>query len=62
MCLESEGYERQHVCVNRTEIMKSTLEGMKQGISFIISPSTAALSHRKTVSARTAIKKLSAVV
>lgn len=31
---------------------ESTLEGMIQGISFI-SPSTSALSHRKTVSART---------
>lgn len=42
-----------NMCVNRIEIMRSTLEGMIQGISFIISPSTAALSHRKTVSART---------
>lgn len=42
-----------NMCVNRTEIMRITLEGMIQGISFIISPSTAALSHRKTVSAGT---------
>ena len=42
-----------NMCVNGIEIMRSILEGMIQGISFIISPSTAALSHRKTVSART---------
>jgi len=40
------------------------MDGMLQGISFIISPSTAALSHRKTLPGhrRTAINKHSTIV
>jgi len=49
MCVESEGYECQHVC----EQNRNNENYIGGGISFIISPSTAALSHRKTVSAGT---------